>query len=112
MDNKINAYKIIGDTPSIYAEVDETRGEFTLTLLKDNETIKTVTNTIADRHLMYLYRVFIPFPLVIPLRNITLLRFISVRKNSKIISYNHHLLYQSLICQKLRIHYSMMLMIF
>lgn len=45
MDNKINAYKIIGDTPSIYAEVDETRGKFTLTLLKDNETVKTVTNT-------------------------------------------------------------------
>lgn len=45
MDNKINAYKIIGDTPSIYAEVDETLGKFTLTLLKDNETVKTVTNT-------------------------------------------------------------------
>lgn len=49
MDNKINAYKIIGDTPSIYAEADETRGKFTLALQKDDKTIKVLTDIVCGQ---------------------------------------------------------------
>lgn len=49
MDNKINAYKIIGDTPAIYAEVDETRGKFTLTLQKDDKVIKVLTDIVCSQ---------------------------------------------------------------
>lgn len=49
MDNKINAYKIIGDTPSIYAEVDETLGKFTLALQKDDKTIKVLTDIVCGQ---------------------------------------------------------------
>ncbi|HHN8402788.1 TPA: S8 family serine peptidase [Morganella morganii] len=49
MDNKINAYKIIGDTPAIYAEVDETRGKFTLALQKDDKAIKVLTDIVCGQ---------------------------------------------------------------
>lgn len=49
MDNKINAYKIIGDTPAIYAEIDETRGKFTLTLQKDDKAIKVLTDIVYSQ---------------------------------------------------------------
>ncbi|HIH4847112.1 TPA: hypothetical protein ACYSAQ_001333 [Morganella morganii] len=49
MNNKINAYKIIGDTPAIYAEVDETRGKFTLALQKDDKAIKVLTDIVCGQ---------------------------------------------------------------
>ncbi|HDU8646359.1 hypothetical protein [Morganella morganii] len=49
MDNKINAYKIIGDTPAIYAEVDETQGKFTLALQKDDKAIKVLTDIVCGQ---------------------------------------------------------------
>lgn len=52
MSNKINTYKIIGDTPSIYAEVDEGLGQFDLTLLVDGEAIEEILNQNSG-HVFY-----------------------------------------------------------
>ena len=45
MSNEINVYKMMSSTPSIYAEVDEKKGKFDLSLMSNDEVIEKISDT-------------------------------------------------------------------